>query len=103
MRSISTVEKVTTYNFYINGQWRESNSGQTIDISSPYSGDVIGKVQVLTREEVDEAIRFAQEAQKSWRETSLQERAECLYNWADELINMQDEIAEVIMQEVGKS
>ncbi|WP_042205320.1 NADP-dependent glyceraldehyde-3-phosphate dehydrogenase [Paenibacillus durus] len=96
-------KKVPVYKTYINGEWKESKSGQTLDIYSPYSRDVIGKVQAVTEEEVNEAIYFAHEAQKSWREVSLQERAKYLYKWADELVNMQDEIAEIIMKEVGKS
>ncbi|MEH7463079.1 NADP-dependent glyceraldehyde-3-phosphate dehydrogenase [Bacillus thuringiensis] len=91
-----------TYKFYINGEWKESSSGQTIDISSPYLHEVIGQVQAITRTEVDEAIQLAKEAQKDWAEASLQDRAQYLYKWADELVNMQDEIADIIMKEVGK-
>ncbi|MFD3447230.1 NADP-dependent glyceraldehyde-3-phosphate dehydrogenase [Microbacteriaceae bacterium 4G12] len=93
---------VSTHKFYMNGEWKESQSGQTIDIQSPYLHEVIGKVQAITKEEVDEAIRIAQDAQKQWADTSLQERAKYLYKWADELVNMQDEIADAIMKEVGK-
>lgn len=91
-----------TYKFYLNGEWRESSSGQTIDIPSPYLHEVIGQVQAITQGEVDEAIASAKEAQKSWAEASLQDRAKYLYKWADELVNMQDEIADIIMKEVGK-
>lgn len=94
---------VSTYQYYSNGEWKESRSGQTIDIMSPYLYEVIGKVQALTKEEVDEIISFAHEAQKEWAETSLQERASYLYKWADELISRQEEIADTIMREVGKS
>ncbi|PFD29081.1 NADP-dependent glyceraldehyde-3-phosphate dehydrogenase, partial [Bacillus cereus] len=45
-----------TYKFYLNGEWRESSSGQTIEIPSPYLHEVIGQVQAITRGEVDEAI-----------------------------------------------
>ncbi|PGM60083.1 NADP-dependent glyceraldehyde-3-phosphate dehydrogenase, partial [Bacillus cereus] len=45
----------TTYKFYLNGEWRESTSGETIEISSPYSHEVMGQVQAITRREVDEA------------------------------------------------
>lgn len=99
----TTVLNVSTYSFYLNGEWKESKSGQTIDIVSPYRHDVIGKVQAITKEEVDEAVHAAQKAQKGWAEISLQERAKYLYNWADELVRMQSEIAEIIMKEVGKS
>lgn len=89
--------------FYINGEWKESQSGRTIDITSPYLHEVIGRVQAISKEEVDEAIAFAQIAQREWAEASLQQRAGYLYKWADALLDMQDEIANVIMQEVGKS
>ncbi|WP_416828634.1 NADP-dependent glyceraldehyde-3-phosphate dehydrogenase [Ectobacillus polymachus] len=91
-----------TYKFYVNGQWRESQSRQTIDIRSPYLHKTIGRVQAITQDEVDEAIQAARHAQKEWAKTSLQERAAVLYKWANELVNMQDEIATVIMKEVGK-
>ena len=99
----TNVLTLSTYKIYINGEWKESRSGHTIDIKSPYLHEVIGKVQAITQEEVDEAICFAHEAQKEWAEASLQQRASYLYKWADELVNMQDEIAEIIMKEVGKS
>ncbi|MGM0878799.1 MAG: NADP-dependent glyceraldehyde-3-phosphate dehydrogenase [Bacillota bacterium] len=94
---------ISKYQFYINGEWKESKSEQTIEIFSPYSQEIIGEIQAITKDEVDEAISFAQEAQKSWGKTPLQERAKYLYKWADELVEMQDEIAEIIMKEVGKS
>lgn len=103
MSTVLTSTKATTYKFYIKGEWRESKSSQTIDIYSPYSHEVVGKVQAITREEVDEAIHFAHEAQKVWKDISLQERAKYLYAWANELVDMQEEIAEIIMKEVGKS
>src|SRR4051794_26535173 len=99
----TNVLSLTAYPFYINGEWRESKSSETIKITSPYLYEEIGEVQAITTEEVDEAIYYAYIAQKSWAETSLQERAKFLYKWADELVNMQDEIAEIIMKEVGKS
>ncbi|MEC0276135.1 NADP-dependent glyceraldehyde-3-phosphate dehydrogenase [Peribacillus frigoritolerans] len=91
------------YKFYVNGEWKESQTGQTIEIKSPYLYEVIGKVQAISKNEVDEAITFAHEAQKEWANISLQQRADYLYKWADQLIDKQDEIAEIIMKEVGKS
>ena len=38
---------------------RESSSGETIEIPSPYLHEVIGQVQAITRGEVDEAIASA--------------------------------------------
>ena len=99
----TNVLPLTDYHFYLNGEWRKSKSGKTINITSPYLDEVIGTVPAITTKEVDEAIYYAHKAQKIWAETSLQERAKFLYKWADQLVNMQDEIAEIIMKEVGKS
>lgn len=33
-----------TYKFYLNGEWRESSSGETIEIPSPYLHEGIGQV-----------------------------------------------------------
>lgn len=99
---MTTKSNVLTYKFYLNGEWKESKSGQTIDIQSPYLRKSVGKIQAITPDEVDEAIQTAHLAQKKWVHTSLQERAKYLNKWADNLLNRQDEIALIIMQEVGK-
>ncbi|WP_068794178.1 NADP-dependent glyceraldehyde-3-phosphate dehydrogenase [Brevibacillus laterosporus] len=89
--------------YYINGEWRNSSSNETVKIYSPYKDGVVGEVQAITREEVDEAIKLAAEAQKAWAELSIRERATYLYRWIDELLAMKDEIADIMMQEVGKT
>lgn len=60
----TNVLSLTAYPFYIDGEWRESKSGETIKITSPYLYEVIGEVQAITTEEVDEAILYAHNAQK---------------------------------------
>lgn len=99
---MTTQSNTLTYKFYLNGEWKESKSGQTIDIQSPYLHKTVGKIQAITQDEVDEAIQSAQLAQKKWVQTSLQERAKYLYTWADNLLETKDEIANILMQEVGK-
>ncbi|MED3550659.1 NADP-dependent glyceraldehyde-3-phosphate dehydrogenase [Cytobacillus praedii] len=99
---MTTEPNAITYKFYINGEWRESKSGQTIEIQSPYLRNSVGKIQAITHDEVDEAIHSAHLSQKKWAYSSLQERATYLYKWADNLVEKQDEIAKIIMQEVGK-
>jgi glyceraldehyde-3-phosphate dehydrogenase (NADP+) len=91
-----------TYTFLLNGEWRESRSNETISIPSPYTQEEIGKVQALTRDEVDEAINTARDAQKAWAALSIRERASYLYKWTEQLLAMKEEIATIIMKEVGK-
>lgn len=94
---------MTTYQYYINGQWKDSSSNETISIKSPYLHEEIGKVQAITREEADFAIMSAKEAQKKWAGLTVRQRGEYLYKWIDELLNVKEDIATTIMKEVGKS
>ncbi|WP_312193674.1 NADP-dependent glyceraldehyde-3-phosphate dehydrogenase [Exiguobacterium sp.] len=92
----------TTYTFLLDGKWHESESKETIEISSPYKEDLVGRVQAMTKPEVDRAIASAKAAQAEWAKQPANKRAELLHAWATELEKRADEIGEVIMREVGK-
>lgn len=92
-----------TYQYYSQGIWKSSESGETIVIQSPYLKKSIGAVQALTQTEVNQCIQSAKEAQKSWANTSIYDRAHYLQAWADELLKMKEELATTVMQEVGKA
>jgi len=91
-----------TYKYYQNREWRKSASGETISVSSPYLKKEIGKVQAMTRDELDESIAGAKQAQKQWASLTVRERGTYLYKWIDELLDAKESIAKCIMQEVGK-
>ncbi len=92
-----------TYQYYSQGIWKSSESGETIVIQSPYLKKSIGAVQALTQNEVNQCIQSAKEAQKSWANTSIYDRAHYLQAWADELLKVKEELATTVMQEVGKA
>lgn len=92
----------SNYKFYVNGEWRESQTKEVIEIHSPYKDAIVGKVQAISQSEADEAIQAAKIAQKNWEQISIRERGDYLYRWIKELATMKEEIATTIMQEVGK-
>ncbi|HEX7064383.1 MAG TPA: NADP-dependent glyceraldehyde-3-phosphate dehydrogenase [Bacillales bacterium] len=94
-------ETIQAHAFLLNGKWQRSSSGRTIEIHSPSKG-IVGAVQAMTQAEFNRAAESAKTAQKEWAKTSLDERAQFLYAWADELENQKEEISQTIMQEVGK-
>lgn len=102
IKLMSEQNTVQVYPFLLEGEWKKSHSGENIEIHSP-SGEIVGAVQAMSKEEIDQAAHSAKTAQKKWANTSLDERADYLYAWADELIKRQDDIAECIMNEVGKN
>lgn len=98
----SDVSEITNYLAYLNGEWKESSSGEKIAIGSPYLKKTVGYVQAVTQQEVDQAIEAAHLTQKEWAGLSLSKRGSYLNAWADELVKNQEEIAVSIMKEVGK-
>ena len=79
------------------------SSGETIAIVSPYLKTSIGSVQALTQDEVNQCIQSAKAAQPDWSLMSIYDRAHYLHAWADELLNMKEELATIMMKEVGKA
>ena len=93
----------TVYQYYSQGQWKSSKSGETIAIVSPYLKTSIGSVQALTQDEVNQCIQSAKAAQPDWSLMSIYDRAHYLHAWADELLKMKEELATIMMKEVGKA
>ena len=91
-----------TYKNLVNGEWIESKTGKFVDIYSPIDNSLVGKVPAMTKEEVDNAIHSAKEAQKEWRNKNLNERADILYKAADLLVKNVDTIANIMMMEIAK-
>ena len=64
---------------YVNGEWVESKSTQTLDVVNPATTEVLARVPMSTRSEVEEAIRYAAEAYEDWRETPPLTRARYMF------------------------
>lgn len=52
------------YQMYINGEFKDSESGNEITVLNPSTGEVISTVPEATREEAQEAVNAAYEAEK---------------------------------------
>lgn len=86
----------------INGKWCDSKSGNFIEIKSPINGEIVGKVPAMTKEEVDEVITVAQEAEVTWREVPVYEKAKILYKAADILEERMEELCDILVREIAK-
>lgn len=68
---------------YINGKFVEPFSGHYIDNFNPATGEIYCAVPSSTHEDVEEAVKHALIAQKSWEEVSIQEKSAILMRIAD--------------------
>lgn len=87
---------------YINGEWVESK-GKIIDVINPAKGEVIARVPISTRDEIDAAVKVAQEAFPDWRRTTPLARARCLFRLKELLEENFEEISRIQTQEHGKT
>lgn len=74
----------------------------TMEVRSPFTGEVIGSVPACTPDDVAEAAALAREAQQLWRRTSFAERARVMRRFRDLLLDRQDEVLDLIQLESGK-
>ena len=86
---------------YINGEWVESNSNETIEVINPATEEVIGKVAKGNKADVDKAVEAADNVYLEFRHTSVKERQELLDKIVKEYENRKDDIVQAITDELG--
>lgn len=87
---------------YINGQWCDAASGNTIAVDNPATGEVIAHVPSLTAEETRAAIDAADAALPAWRAKTAKERATILRRWYELMLANQEDLARLMTAEQGK-
>jgi succinate-semialdehyde dehydrogenase/glutarate-semialdehyde dehydrogenase len=87
---------------YVNGQWADADSGETIDVTNPVDGSVIGTIPKMGTAETRRAIEAAEVAQKEWRKLTGKERAKILRSWHDLMMANQEDLAILMTTEQGK-
>ena len=68
---------------YIDGEWVDADSGETIAVTDPSNGETIGTIPNLGAAETKRAIDAAHSAFQSWKRTTAKERAAILKRWFD--------------------
>src|SRR5437763_75699 len=87
---------------YVDGAWLDTGVGPAIEVDNPATGDVIGTVPRLGREQTRAAIDAAARAFPAWRKKTAKERAAVLRRWFDLMMANQDDLARLMTLEQGK-
>ena len=96
-------QHIGTFKNYVGGQWLNSNSGNTYEITSPASKDtVLGAFQTSGIDDVSQAVDAAYLALPSWAETPAPARAHILYKALEVMNRRSEELARTITIEEGK-
>ncbi|MBN35614.1 MAG: succinate-semialdehyde dehydrogenase I [Rhodospirillaceae bacterium] len=87
---------------YIDGAWCDADSGETIDVRDPATGETLGTIPKMGTAETRRAIEAANKALPAWRAKTAKERAGILRKWFDLMIENQEDLAIMMTMEQGK-
>lgn len=82
---------------------RDKADPESIQCYCPATGQALGRVHAMTRDEIDGAVAAARDAQTAWRATSFSERRRVLNTIAKFLVDNQEDVARVACRDTGKT
>jgi aldehyde dehydrogenase (NAD+) len=88
---------------YINGEWVPARSGATLESRNPADGrELVATCPRSGADDADAAVAAARKAFSSWRLVPAPTRAELIYRVGELLLQHKEELAGLIIQEMGK-
>jgi len=87
--------------FYINGEWVVSENGTSFPVINPATEKPFAEIALGTVEDIDLAVKAAQQAFPSYSQTPLHDRIELLQKLLEIYKQRIDEMAELISREMG--
>ncbi len=87
---------------HVDGKWIEADSGKTIAVRNPATGETVGTVPALVAAETRRAIEAANRAWPAWRAMLAKERAAILRKLYDLMLANADDLALIMTAEQGK-
>jgi acyl-CoA reductase-like NAD-dependent aldehyde dehydrogenase len=75
---------------------------KTLKSYAPASGDLLGEVPIMGKDEVLAVVERARKAQAAWGVLPVEERADRLLRFRDAIVDRADEIVETLSKECGK-
>ncbi len=96
------MSNIKSYDLFINNEWLKSDSGETAEVISPSTEEVVGLIQNGTVTDTEKALQAADVAFKKWKKIPPRQRAEMLYKLAAEIKNNAEYLTELLVKEQGK-
>lgn len=88
---------------HINGEWVDAESAETMEVPNPATREILARVPISSKADVDKAVRAANEAFNAWKKTPVPKRARILYKYHYLLTENHEKLAKLIVQENGKA
>ena len=95
---------MTTYRSFINGKWIDSASGRTSpNVNPANTADVIGTIELASRDEARQAVEAAYNAFRGWKRTPAPARGRIVSRAARLMEDRKEQLAAAITREEGKT
>ena len=98
LKSLMTWQEGT---MLVGGEWVPSESGQTIDVFNPATGQPIARLANANARDVDRTVAAARDAFPSWRKRDVRERAHYVLQAAAQLRERAEAIAQIATMDNG--
>ena len=86
----------------IDGQWLDADSGKTIAVTNPATGETVAHVPDMGADETRRAIAAAEAARADWAARTARQRADILRRWFGLMTKHTDDLAIILSTEQGK-
>ena len=87
---------------YIGGRWCDAESGATIEVNNPATGEILGTVPRMGANETWRAIEAAKDAFADWGRRPAKERSDLMRRWYDLIMANVDDLGALMTAEQGK-
>lgn len=87
--------------FYINGEWVDPVTTNTLEVINPATEEVCGHISLGSVADVDKAVDAANKAAPAFAATTREQRLQWMEKMLEIFLSRQDEIATAIMEEMG--
>jgi malonate-semialdehyde dehydrogenase (acetylating) / methylmalonate-semialdehyde dehydrogenase len=89
---------------YVRGRWTAATDAtDVLDVTNPANGEVLARVPLSGRVDLDAAVQAARDALPVWRGVSTIARARKLFELRERLVARQEDLARSITTEMGKT
>jgi len=92
----------TAWQLFIDGTWADSQTGKSLPVINPATGEQIATVACAEAPDLDRALAAADKGFHVWRKVSVFDRAKLMRKAADLLRARADDIGRILTMEQGK-
>eukprot|EP00743_Colponemidia_sp_Colp-15_P000710 GILK01000788.1.p1 GENE.GILK01000788.1~~GILK01000788.1.p1 ORF type:complete len:507 (+),score=90.14 GILK01000788.1:51-1523(+) len=100
---MSSTSAVANIDNWIGGSYSAPSTAQYLDVTSPATNAVIGRVALSSAADVDNAVQVAKAAYVKWGAQTVKTRATIMFKLHHLIQQHQDELADLIVLEHGKN